>query len=316
MTTVTTVTAARAVAGWRSGVAVTPRLAFLRACALDVAVLKPGNVSLDAHGHGMHAAQFIASAEAAAGALFEPRQGVGLRIEAAVAATQAAVGINTNLGILLLCAPIACAAEDQDVPLRAALNRVLAVLTVDDAAAAYRAIKRARPGGLGDATRHDVHDGAPGVDLRAAMALAAERDRIARQYRDAYAEVFDLGLSALPRRFSPPAMSPQGRADAATVAAVQGLYLRLLSTRPDSHIVRKHGEAAAQNVMAAAQAWLADGRHPASLNADPAFAAWDRELKADGLNPGTTADLTVATLMVAGLLAHQPPSGLQRWHGM
>jgi triphosphoribosyl-dephospho-CoA synthase len=289
---------------------VTPRQAFLRACALDVAVRKPGNVSLDAPGHGMQAAQFIDSAEAAADALFQPGLGVGDRIEAAVTATRAVVGCNTNLGIVLLCAPIAAAAEQTTLPLRESIGRVLAALTVDDAAAAYHAIALAQPGGLGHAASQDVHD-TPTVDLRAAMALAAERDRIARQYRDGFAEVFELALPALPRGFLLPALPPGSRPDATTVAAVQALYLLLLSTRPDSHIVRKQGEAVAQNVMAAAQAWLARRPAAGSLDADPAFAAWDRELKARGVNPGTTADLTVATLMVAGL-AIRPPRDAHR----
>ena len=280
----------------------TPRQAFLHACVLDVAVRKPGNVSWDAPGHGMQAAQFIASAEAAADALCQPGASVGRRVEAAVAATRAAVGCNTNLGILLLCAPIACAAEQAPAPLRESIGRVLAGLTVTDAAAAYRAIALAQPGGLGRAPRQDVHD-TPTVNLRAAMALAAERDRIARQYRDGFAELFELALPALPPGFSPAAVAPGGRAGAATAAAVQDLYLLLLGTRPDSHIVRKQGEAVAQNVMAAAQDWRARNPGGTALDADPAFAAWDRELKARGVNPGTTADLTVATLMIAGLAA-------------
>ncbi len=283
----------------------TPRQAFVRACALDVAVRKPGNVSLDAPGHGMQAAQFIASAEAAANALFAPGRGVGSRIEAAVVATRAAVGCNTNLGILLLCAPIACAAEQLALPLRESLERVLAGLTLDDAAAAFRAIALAQPGGLGHAPSQDVHD-APSVDLRAAMALAAERDRIARQYRDGFAEIFDLALPAMPCGFSLPALAPGSRPDATTVAAVQALYLLLLATRPDSHIVRKQGEAVAQNVMAVAQGWRERGPGASSWDADPAFAVWDGELKAGGVNPGTSADLTVATLMIAGLAPHCP----------
>ena len=284
----------------------TPRDAFLRACALDVAVRKPGNVSLVSPGHGMDAAQFVASADAAADALCEPGAAVGQRIEAAVAATQAAVGCNTNLGILLLCAPIARAAEDRARALRPALEAVLAGLTLADAAAAFRAIALARPGGLGSAPSQDVR-APPSIDLRAAMALAAERDRIALQYRDGFGECFDLALPALPRGFSLPCLAPGEHADAVTTAAVQSLYLLLLSTRPDSHIVRKHGEAVAQNVMSAAQGWRARSAGAAALDADPAFAAWDRELKAGGTNPGTTADLTVATLMLAGLAPTRRP---------
>ena len=60
-------------------------------------------------GHSMHAGLFIASAHAAAPALFAPGARAGDRIEAAVAASWAAAGCNTNLGIVLLCAPVAMA---------------------------------------------------------------------------------------------------------------------------------------------------------------------------------------------------------------
>ena len=68
------------------------RACFVRACELDVAVRKPGNVSRESSGHGMHADMFIASAHAAAGPLFEPGARVGQRIEAAVAATWEVAG--------------------------------------------------------------------------------------------------------------------------------------------------------------------------------------------------------------------------------
>ena len=283
------------------------RACFLRACELDVAVRKPGNVSWASAGHGMQAEMFMASAQAAVGPLFEPGARVGERIEAALAATWVVAGCNTNLGILLLCAPIALALErwpDAVAPmsLRRAIEAVLADLDLTDAQAAYRAIARAHPGGLGTAASEDVHQ-PPSVDLRAAMALAAERDSIARQYRDGYADLFDVGLAALDRGFSLMAMPSAGRPDASVVAAVQRLYLTLLSRFADSHIVRIHGEAVAHIVMTAAQGWRARPRRGGELDADPEFAAWDAALKADRINPGTTADLTVATLLIAGLTA-------------
>lgn len=322
--------------------AMTPRQAFLSACALDVAVRKPGNVCADTPGHGMTAAQFITSAEVAADALCAPGHGVGQRIEAAVLATRAAVGCNTNLGILLLCAPIAFAAEavaaercaarpdaSQDTAgLRSRLASVLAGLSVADAAAAYRAIRAAQPGGLGSAPSQDVQ-APPSIDLRSAMALAADRDRIARQYRDGFTELFDLALPAL--QAGPAWQSPAlgGRPDASTVAAVQALYLLWLASAPDSHIVRKHGGAVAQVVMRAAQGWqhrraaqAGDPRRaaPPTLDSDPAFIAWDSALKAAAINPGTSADLTVATLMLALLLpgpsaAASACARRPGWHG-
>jgi len=287
---------------------VTSREAFLRACTLDVAVRKPGNVSLHAAGHGMQAAQFLASAKVAADAICQPGATVGQRIEAAVAATRAAVGCNTNLGILLLCAPLACAAERTASPtrqaLQPALRQVLAGLNVDDAAAAFRAIAHANPGGLGDAPDQDVRQ-PPSVTLLQAMALAADRDRIAAQYRDGFAEVF-AAAQRLPAGFrlaAPADATPAGTllADAATTAAVQVLYLGWLGSGLDSHIVRKQGKTAAQNVMSAAQGWQHRRASAIAMDADPAFAAWDQALKNEGVNPGTSADLTVATLMLAGM---------------
>ena len=264
------------------------RQAFLRACELDVAVRKPGNVSLTSPGHGMTAAQFIASAQAAAPPLFAEGLRVGQRIEAAVAASWAAAGCNTNLGIVLLCAPIAAAVERfPALGLRPALEAVLTDLDRDDAAAAYRAIAFVQPGGLGDAPAQDVRR-PPSVGLREAMALAAGRDSIARQYVNGFADLFEF---ALPHLSSGPV----------TPAAVQRVFLALASRLADSHIVRKHGEAVAQTVMSAAQRWHEQAAAGALLDEMPAFAAWDVGLKAAGINPGTTADLTVAALLLAAL---------------
>lgn len=272
------------------------RQAFLRACELDVAVRKPGNVSLASPGHGMTAAQFIASAHAAAVPLFAPGQRVGQRIEAAVAASWAAAGCNTNLGIVLLCAPIAAAAERGPVAeLRPSLEAVLAGLDRDDAAAAYRAIAFVQPGGLGDAPAEDVRL-PPSLGLRDAMALAAGRDSIARQYATGFADLFEIALPQLP-----PGPASDG--------SVQRIFLALLARLPDSHIVRKHGEAVAQTVMSAAQRWHRQAQSGAVLDGTPAFVAWDDALKTAAINPGTTADLTVATLLLASLAESRADTG-------
>jgi triphosphoribosyl-dephospho-CoA synthase len=273
------------------------RAAFLRACRLDVEVRKPGNVSVASPGHRMHAQLFIASAEAAQHALFEPGRSVGQRIEAAVSATLDAAGCNTNLGIVLLAAPIALALEREpqarSAPtLRAALSSVLRTLDADDARAVYRAIARANPGGLGRSEQQDVAH-APSVDLRSAMALAAHRDSIARQYAGDGADLFEVGLPAF-------------LAAATPAAAVQQAYLAFLGRWPDSHIVRKLGESTAHSVMQQARGWLERARRGECLDSSEAFAAWDAQLKAAGINPGTSADLTVATTMLASLCA---------WHG-
>ena len=278
--------------------------AFLRACALDVAVRKPGNVSLVSIGHGMQAAQFLASARAAAGPLLQAGTAVGRRIDAAGAATWGAAGCNTNLGILLLCAPLAAAAQQLSGPctaasLQHALQAVLAGLTTDDACAAYHAIQRANPGGLGQAETQDVQ-APPSINLRAAMALAAHRDSIARQYTNGFTELFQRAFPLLAPGLLP--LAADGQAPATTTRQVQRFWLACLAAEPDTHIVRKHGEALAHTVMRAAQPWQQRIEAGEAVDADPAFAAWDNSLKQQGINPGTSADFTVAALFAAGLL--------------
>jgi triphosphoribosyl-dephospho-CoA synthase len=273
--------------------------AFALACRWDVAVRKPGNVSLASAGHRMEAAQFVASGEAAAPAIAAAGRPVGERIEQAVHASWAAAGCNTNLGIVLLCAPLAAAAETLTTAapeaLRRALSQVLAALTVGDAAAAYRAIAHANPAGLGRADEADVH-APPAITLQAAMALAADRDRIAWQYAHGARDLFELGL---------PCFGTLPAHNATPVAAVQRCYLRFVATFPDSHIVRKLGLPVAQSVMAEAAPWHARAERGEPLDGDPAYAAWDASLKARGINPGTSADLTVASAFAALLLVPQ-----------
>ncbi len=268
--------------------------AFVDACLLDVTALKPGNVGLHAGGHGMQPVDFIRSAEAAAPAMAQPAGGVGERIHRAIVATHEAVGTNTNLGIVLLAAPIAHAASGPRgrEALVKRLRGCLASLTVDDARLAFEAIRLAQPGGLGKADRHDVHAPAR-VSLLEAMREAAGRDLIARQYANGYADVLDTGLARLA------AARARGRDWRWTTTEV---YLAFLARHPDSHVARKFGAGEAAVLRdAAAGRERAAARTSDVAGAANALIEWDGELKARGLNPGTSADLTVATLFLAFL---------------
>ena len=267
--------------------------AYIEACLAELDAPKPGNVHRFASGHRMEVADFIRSAEASAAHIAATGARVGSRVRSAVDATLKAVGQNTNLGIILLCAPLA-AAEAEDAPLGLALARVLDGLDRTDAQDVFAAISAANPGGLGRAPRHDVN--APVVaTLREAMAEAAERDRIARQYVTAYDDVFSLGLPALEtarQRHSDPRWS--------TLA----VYLTFLAAAPDTHIARKFDPGVAEAVRREAVNWreaLTATRDPEEIS--EGLLTWDRELKSGGINPGTSADLTVATLFASSLLA-------------
>lgn len=265
--------------------------AFIAACEAELAAPKPGNVHHFAPGHGMAAQDFIDSARAAAPFIAQQGARVGDRILGAIEATSAAVGQNTNLGIVLLCAPLAAAAE-RGGALRAETARVLAGLDVADADAAFRAISRANPAGLGAAPRHDVAAPAQ-TSLLEAMRAAAGRDRIAYQYANDFIDIFEIGLPAL----------RAARGLGAPLATLR-VYSAFFSAFPDSHIARKWGEAVAAATQAEARDFAAQLERAGGARA--AFAAslaWDASLKARSLNPGTSADLTVATLFADYLAA-------------
>lgn len=270
--------------------------AYLAACELELRAFKPGNVSIYAAGHDMSLEDFRLSAAVSAPFLADQGLGLGEKIFQAVAATRDAVGCNTNLGIVLLAAPLmhACQANGPDRELRTALRQVLANTTQRDAVWTYRAISLAAPGGLGVSESADVSE-TPEITLAQAMAIAAERDRIAYQYVHDFADVFDF---AIPRYHS--ARLRWG--DDAWAAAE--VFVRILKRIPDSHLVRKYGTRF--NAMVAAR--MADLEQALSRSARPEhvfdrFRQVDAEFKSHGINPGTTADLTVACLLAVHLEA-------------
>jgi triphosphoribosyl-dephospho-CoA synthase len=274
--------------------------AFVWACLTELDAPKPGNVHAFADGHRMTIEDFIRSAHAAAVPLSAAGFRVGARILGAVEATFAEVGANTNLGIILLCAPLAAAAEAaaDGAQLRAALGQVLRGLDIEDAGHAFRAIVKAAPAGLGRSTRHDVFAPAA-VSLLQAMAEAADRDQIARQYTTDFADIFELGL---------PLFEAARRAQAEEKWATLAVFLGFLSAFPDSHIARKLGAEKASEVQREAikfQATLRAAARPAEMLS--ALLGWDAALKAERVNPGTSADLTVATLFAYRLRTDLPP---------
>jgi len=282
--------------------------ALLRACRADVEAFKPGNVAIGAPAHRMTAKDFLRSAQAIVGPLTDSRSSLGERIEAAVAATVAAVGCNTNLGIVLLLAPMveaalrAQAAGQPTSAWRAHLADVLASTTVADGAAAARAILCAHPAGLGEAPEADVCDAnhaGTGFKhtLLEAMALAAHRDQIARQYVTGFATVLDMAA-----RFAALVAAGASREDAVTAT-----FLRQLAAEPDTHILRKHGDAVAAEVSLLVGALAA--AMPDPFGWSPPLIRQLTELHDSmvlrSFNPGSNADLIVATVFATELDAMQ-----------
>ena len=278
--------------------------AFVAACEAELGVVKPGNVHRFAPGHGMDAALFVASARASAPFIAAPGMPVGERILKATRG-QLAGGRHEHQS---RHRPSRSAAggggrtpRRQRSPtagpaaLKEAVTAVLADLTADDARDAFAAIARASPGGLGDHESHDVR-AAPTISLVEAMRLAADRDLVARQYCDGFEEIFAIGLPALERAAATGGESREG------LGPALDCYLAFAASFADSHILRKYGSEQAETVRRR----FAEFSKRLSAMDDSrealAFAlAFDGELKRSGLNPGTSADLTVASLFAKSL---------------
>lgn len=261
------------------------------ACLLDAIAPKPGNVSRGRDLPGLTYTDLVLSA-AAIGPPFRLFSSgrVGRLILEAVRATRRQVPTNTNLGIVLLLAPLARAARmKRGGTLQARLRRVLAGLEVRDARDAYLAIRLAEPGGLGRVRDQDVSR-EPTVSLLEAMRFAAARDAVAREYASGYRTTFLIGLPTLRRL--------RDRHVPLTVAIAQ-TYLTLLAERPDTLLARKHGAATAGAVSRGAGQVLRAGGLLTERGRKMADRL-DRRLRSHRppLNPGATADLTVATLFV------------------
>jgi triphosphoribosyl-dephospho-CoA synthase len=267
---------------------------YQRACEVELQAFKPGNVSVYADGHDMTVADFRLSAEVSAAPLCNPDYSLGQKIFYAVKATREAVACNTNLGIILLCAPLiqAVSIAHSELPLRQALHQVLATTTVDDAEWVFKAITLASPGGLGCSDDQDVSE-KPSVNLAEAMRLASVKDRIAFQYVTDFQDIFDFSVAVYYNAISEWGIDKW---------AALSVYAGLLSQFPDSHIERKYGVQYSEMVagkMSQLAYELSKTENPEYLL--PLLNCLDQELKSLGLNPGTMADMTVATVLTVFL---------------
>lgn len=265
------------------------RLCWLQACRMEVLSPKPGNVSPGRDFADACVRDFLVSAEAAADAISEAgEQAVGRTVLSAVRAVRQVVSHNTNLGIILLIAPMAAVPMVQS--LAEGIESVLAGLTVHDSSDVYAAIRLAAPGGLGSAEDQDVTS-EPSQPLRECMRLAADRDLIAAQYAGGFREVLGIGREWL--REAAGRTSDQRQ-------QVVALALRLLAEFGDSLIARKCGPGLSEQAAQLAGRVLAAG-WPDGTEGLSAMAELDGFLRSEGnrRNPGTTADMTAGILFAA-----------------
>lgn len=260
------------------------------ACLLEVTAPKPGNVHRGADFENLTFHDFLTSAVAIAPATDAAAGGapLGRCVLDAVRATRDLTPTNTNLGIVLLLAPLAAATSKSS--LTEGVKEVLASLTTEDAKNVYEAIRLAEAGGLGQVQQMDVA-AQPPQDLLAAMRDAAGRDLVARQYAGNFQEIFSLVV---------PWLAKGENAGLTLSMNLVHVHVKLMSQFPDSLIARKCGAKVAQQSADRAATVIESGR-PDSEVYQLALADLDFWLRSDHhrRNPGTTADLVTAGLFVA-----------------
>ena len=300
------------------------RKAFEWACFWDVNVIKPGNVSYLSPGHKMTALDFTKSAFAAANHLFDSNLSIGEKVEKSIKASYEKVHCNTNLGIILLCAPIIQTIQENPKiyenfkksffcgEFRKLLEGCLKEIDLKDTHAIYRAIEFAKPGGLGKRHEMDVRL-KPTKKIIDAMKYASKEDFIAKQYSNNYQDIFfqpvftfldenskfydKNNLRLIKSQFSD---------------LVQAIFLFWLLSEEDTHIKRKFGQKVACDVKNTAKFFLKDEinfqndvikvKNGKILVPDKKMLnELDFLLKKGGFNPGTSADLTVCSIFLIGL---------------
>ena len=261
----------------------------------EIEAFKPGNVSSYGDGHNMTTQDFFLSAEVSTPILCMHGLGLGERVLNSVRATRDSVSCNTNLGMLLLFTPIIMAAElgfETIEKLRENLEFTLTSLTKSDTNHVFEAIRTANPGGLGNVDEEDVANN-PNSSLICAMKLASKRDSVALQYSNNFNEVFKIGFPAI-KNFDKRWNSVKW----STVSC----YLAFMSSIRDTHIERKHGREIAEQIRI--KSGIIVEKFNNSLDPEDAIGFlqdFDRELKTENYNPGTSADLTAASLLVYNL---------------
>jgi triphosphoribosyl-dephospho-CoA synthase len=299
------------------------------AILLEVSADKPGNVNFASSFESTNVVHFLASA-VAAGPSFQQAAERGIQIaQGKLQVSEAGLGEliklgakeisewqrggNTILGTVMLFAPIAVAAGMTQTgegfrldfgQLRKNIDAVIKASTPVDSVNLYEAIDIAMPSGLNQAPDLSVSDPASkqrlikeNITLYKVFDIAKDYDDICSEWIRNYPIIFDLAYPYLTEQLK----------DADINTAVVNTFLKILSEHPDTFIARKAGLEKAKKVSAQAK-WVVDLGGASTPDGIVAVAKFDRSLREAGnhYNPGTTADITAATLALCTLDGYRP----------
>lgn len=275
------------------------------ASALEVSGYpKPGNVHRTRDYEDMVFEDFIISGIVIGDAVREACSEVdienpllGKYILQAVAETDKWINNNTNLGIVMMITPIAAAAAISSSfdEIRDNVKLLMANTSVDDACDLYDAINIADAGGMGNQDEYDVASGDAKNELREnkqtmydVLKISAPWDMLAREMTSDMPAVFEIGYPAYYKL-----AQEKSKNDSCILT-----FLTILSQVPDTLISRKYGSDEAIKISMMTRDLL-------NLKDEPDFKdklkEFDEFLFKNKYNPGTTADLTAASIFVSYL---------------
>ena len=215
---------------------------------------------------------------------------LGDRTYLSVSHTRAKINVNTNLGIILLCCPIIHSIINYNqLELCDAIKSSLEDSSSNDTRKICKSISIVMPGGLGTSEKMDVNSN-PDVSILEIMKYSSNYDRIAYQYANNFDDIFNFIVPLIIRRVE---------SLKSLDFALSMVFLEVLASIPDSHISRKFGHKIAKKTSNQANDLLKIIDR--DLSQDKAYIKilqLDDEYKKKGLNPGTSADLLVASLFV------------------
>lgn len=288
------------------------------ACALDATIPKPGNVSRLGDHKDTTLSMFLVSSIALLptfikasewgwngfnSGIAQTQENLGSLILEGIKETRDLWGIskNTNLGLVLFLVPFSIAAGSAlrqggnfPIVLKESLRKLLENSTVEDAFLVAKAIRRANPGGLGtvdklDVTKNDLRDVLieQNINLKRFFAQSREKDIICREYAEDFQITFEFILPKFERYYEKSCLEK----------AIIQVFIEILSHFPDSHIKRTKGTQIAELCSNKAREVLSEGGIYAKGGATR-ITNLDNDFRRNEINPGSTADLTAASIFI------------------
>ncbi|EKF85008.1 triphosphoribosyl-dephospho-CoA synthase [Methanobacterium formicicum] len=259
------------------------------------------------------------------------KMGLGELILEAVTETDHWVANNTNLGIVMLLTPISVVAgmfedvksgETENIGIsesgtentgliqrgtegsieiwnsfRERIEQIMRSTTSEDAVNLYRAINIADAGGMGQQDDLDVAADSSlqklrdeNVNMFNVLKMSSAWDKLSYELTHKMPVTFEIGYPTFKK------IKSKYEINQATVHT----FLTILSEVPDTLISRKFGDPQAEEVRTRAKSMLEEGGILTSRGVS-LVEKFDHELIDNGLNPGTTADFTASSIMVAYL---------------